>query len=304
MLELISNQCLTLPTICHKSEKHNESEIEHEQPTKGEFVMNDTKKTLRDKIVAEKVVAVMQEVKSIQKKGKNTYAKYDYATADDVFDAVRPIMAKHGLSIKYKIKKERTCTHRKVEFLILPVKMKFAGESGYVTHPVPLNTSGGSGVRLDAQMLQAAITYAEKYFLRARLLLAVGGIDLDEAAPKAEAAPAKKQTRKKAAPKQPPQEDRRDDIKVDNDFGVMQVNGVNLKDVEPDRETAVALWKYVEGIIRFEETDDAEALIEANFTEIVRIIPAGGLVQLAKAMDAKGIGKDLPDRFAKAGDKA
>ena len=55
--------------------------------------MNDTKKTLRDKIVAEKVVAVMQEVKSIQKKGKNTYAKYDYATADG---RVRCSAAHHG----------------------------------------------------------------------------------------------------------------------------------------------------------------------------------------------------------------
>ena len=267
------------------------------KPTKGEIVMNDTKIS-----VADKVVAVMKEVKSIQKRGKNTYAGYDYATADDVFDAVRPIMAKHGLSIKYKIKKERISTIRKVDFMIMPVAMKFAGEKGYVVHPVPLNTATKQGVRLDAQMIQAAITYAEKYFLRARLMLATGDPDLDAAAPQeVKPEPAKRKQTKKAPPKQ---EDRRDDIKVDNNFGVMQVNGVNLKDVEPDRETAVALWKYVEGIIRFEETDDAEALIEANFTEIVRIIPAGGLVQLAKAMDAKGIGKDLPDRFAKAGDKA
>lgn len=47
--------------------------------------------------LAASVVAVMAEVERLDKKEKNKFANYDFTSVDDFKDAMRPLMAKHGL---------------------------------------------------------------------------------------------------------------------------------------------------------------------------------------------------------------
>lgn len=49
--------------------------------------------------LATAVCAVMSEVKRLEKADKNEFAKYMFTSVDDFKDAIRPLMAKHGLSV-------------------------------------------------------------------------------------------------------------------------------------------------------------------------------------------------------------
>lgn len=47
--------------------------------------------------LAAKIAAVMSEIGSVPKTGRNDFHSYDYSTDDDVMQSVRPVMAKHNL---------------------------------------------------------------------------------------------------------------------------------------------------------------------------------------------------------------
>ena len=132
-----------------------------------------------------RIASVMADIRTVPKRGENKFAHYHYATADDVYDALRPILAKHGLTVWQKIHGIREFEHKGVAFLIMDVATGLDGEDPdtILPTPVPLNTAGTKGVRLDAQAIQAALTYAQKYYLRSRFLLATGDPDADADAP-------------------------------------------------------------------------------------------------------------------------
>ena len=43
--------------------------------------------------IAERIAAVMAEVGRVERDARNAHANYDYASADAVYDAVRPLLA-------------------------------------------------------------------------------------------------------------------------------------------------------------------------------------------------------------------
>ena len=138
------------------------------------------------KTITDRVCAVMAEAKAVRRDSSNRFAKYDYASADAVYDAVRPLLAKHGLGVRHEIEPIEKMEHRGVEFLILPIGVWLESTDGaeaIAHYRIPLNTSGQKGVRLDPQVIQAATTYAVKYFIRSRFLLNTGDPDADAAQP-------------------------------------------------------------------------------------------------------------------------
>lgn len=50
--------------------------------------------------VAAAVAKVMTEVRRLEKADKNTHANYKFTSVDDFKDALRPLMAKHGLTVR------------------------------------------------------------------------------------------------------------------------------------------------------------------------------------------------------------
>ena len=135
-----------------------------------------------DAAIATRVAAAMAEVPDpIPRDSRNQYASYDYASADAVFRAVRPVLAKHGLSVRqqeqsFELLDREKSTQVKVQYAI-----SFECPEGCGTPDVRTQTDQMKG----AQTLQAVATYALKYWLRSRLLLNTGDPDTD-AEPKAE----------------------------------------------------------------------------------------------------------------------
>ena len=151
--------------------------------------------------VTKRVAAAMSEISRIPKNGRNQHARYDYATADDVFATIRPILAKHELSVKHDARKPEMIrvpgAKEGKDVLFVPIRVWFDGEwpPAEYTH-IPLSFPTPQG-------MQAVITYAVKYWLRARLLLDTGEEDADAQStdgPATEPAPTRLEVPSKASP--------------------------------------------------------------------------------------------------------
>ena len=246
-----------------------------------------------------KITAVVADTKSIPRDGNNKFAGYKYATVDQVFESVRGSMSKHGLALDYQLMGLEEITHRNVGFLVLNVGVKFRGDDEYVTHPVPLNTAAKGGVRLDAQGIQAAISYALKYFLRSTLMLNTGDADLDAEAgqvvdPKDAPPPPKQQ---QSPPKTDNKKSGGDALRMVN--GQIFYGSLPLHECQQTRNLSVGLWKTLNGLIVDKDATDAQVveIIEKHETDIFRLVPARGLKSLAVEMKKRTLPSALIDRF-------
>lgn len=50
-----------------------------------------------DKNIFQRILAVMEDVKRVEKNKKNEEQKYNYASESDITDMIRPLLVKHGL---------------------------------------------------------------------------------------------------------------------------------------------------------------------------------------------------------------
>ena len=127
---------------------------------------------MTERTINDRITAVMGEMNNVPKDAFNAHGKYKYASADAVYDAVRPVLARHGLSVTYAMQPMEVFNVAQKETTILPVIVWFEGEERRAVNRIPLTF-------LTAQGVQAAITYAVKYFLKTRLLLNTGDADVD-----------------------------------------------------------------------------------------------------------------------------
>ena len=219
------------------------------------------------------IAKVMADAKAMKHDSTNKFAGYTYASADTVFEQIRPIMAKHGLAVETQIEGMRNFAHRGIDFAILDVGVRFVGEPQFCVHPVPLNTGSQKGVRMDAQLLQAAITYAIKYFLRGRLLLSTGDIDADTgeiqvakdgAVKGTQRAPAKKASHAHVA------------------GGEIFVDGYQLKDMRnPTKAQQRTLYVFL-------DKEGTQEVFDAQRKDIERIIPEAGFAKLVEKFGGEG----------------
>lgn len=119
-----------------------------------------------------RLAAAMLEITSVQKRGRNEFHKYDYATAEDVKRTARDALAKHGIAIfpamrDIKIEKAGKSSHTTIMF-----DMIVACESGSISVPWIAEA-------LDTQDkgISKCVTAGMKYFLINLLQIPTGSED-------------------------------------------------------------------------------------------------------------------------------
>ena len=256
-----------------------------------------------------RIAAAMAEITTVQKRGQNKFAGYDYATADDVYDALRPILARHGLTVWQRVVGLREIDHKGASFLVLEVATGLDGEDPdkIPPVPVPLNTTTTKGVRLDAQAIQAGLTYAQKYYLRSRFLIATGDPDADADAPqvvdasKEPKAPARKQ---KAAAEAAPIKIEINGPEVDwtivqlGEFSDTVLTAEMVSD--PDTWTKAHARAFYTTLHKHAKRkgDDVPDVLEVNADVIVRGIPYQGRITLATLWkQVKGVSPRLLEKL-------
>lgn len=125
-----------------------------------------------------KIANVMADVKRVEKRGRNDHFKYDFVTAEDVKDLVRPLLAKHGLALLPTIEGMERETKGNQVLTRLTVSFTLAcGETGETV------TSLWHGEALDNQDkgINKALTAVLKYYLINTFQVSTG----DEADPDA-----------------------------------------------------------------------------------------------------------------------
>ena len=228
-------------------------------------MMTSETKPYENSSVTKRVAAAMSEISRIPKNGRNQHARYDYATADDVFATIRPILAKHELSVKHDARKPEMIrvpgAKEGKDVLFVPIRVWFDGEwpPAEYTH-IPLSFPTPQG-------MQAVITYAVKYWLRARLLLDTGEEDADAQAPEPP-----------APPKQP---ENLSPIKCDPDGKLEMRDGSDI--MKHTDDTSVLRAIYSAAVYEITEADNTD-FIKTNLF-VLRKLPKSGRDAIAKRLE-------------------
>ena len=143
---------------------------------------------------SDRICAVMSEIAT--RVPHDAKFGYEYTTADAMYELLRPLLAKHGLVLRFNILDwtEETITPRsgkQVRWANIKAEFSFNDDDPEVRmQGVPLYGPQGYG---------AAVTYMQKYWLRGKLFLATGEGDVDGIEPVAPPVP----QRTKPTPRRP-----------------------------------------------------------------------------------------------------
>lgn len=144
-------------------------------------------KSPETKDLDEAISLVQQELKRAHKDKKNPHLKNEYASLESIIDTLRPITAKHGISIQQFPEFEGT---------IYVLRTRVAHKSGqYIVTSMPLLMA-----IVDMQKFGSAITYARRYSLSSIFCLATGEDDDDGEACVSKAAIIEKKEIKESKP--------------------------------------------------------------------------------------------------------
>lgn len=164
--------------------------------------------TLIDKTPLHKAVAaVMAEVHSLKKDEKNNHGSYNYVSVDSFKNLVRPLMAKHGLSMIMSETAFELVPIQNKNGVTMNAKITYAfqirHESGAEDDPehatIVLPLTG-------AQTAGAAKSYAIKEYLKGRFLVSTGDKDLIEGGADADAYKPQDYTAPKVTPNDEPEQ--------------------------------------------------------------------------------------------------
>lgn len=157
--------------------------------------------------LASALVKVQAELKSISKDSTNPHFRNKYASLDAITEAVRPVLAKHGLSL---IQGTTPVTEAEGRLTALTIESTLLHESGEwistaVTMPVgtvPTKDKQGNVISAEptAQTAGGATTYGRRYGLAALLALTTDEDDDGNQASTRAEAPAKAAPAAKPAP--------------------------------------------------------------------------------------------------------
>ena len=249
----------------------------------------------------QRIAGVMGEIAKIGRDAKNHHSGYNYASADAVYDALRPILAKHGVNVEHRVKGLKVATVRDVDFLCVKTWVRLRSQSGFDFHwskyEIPVNIQGKVGVRFDPQGVQAAVTYAVKYFLRSRLLLNTGEPDADANAPQEASRPAKSRPSATRRPAAKPEAKEASPFTVDaNSLGTPEFRAY-IKDGGTD--AAKATYRF---ILRNRKDPEARKAIVENLEVISAALPPAGqagLGQIVAGWEAAENPPPIVEKYAK-----
>lgn len=131
------------------------------------------------------LVAAQGEMPAIHRDRENSHFRNRYATLDSIVDAVRPVLARHGLAVASGVGTPHTSeAGTLLAFSVTTRLIHISGEwiESSVVLPIAKNDPQGAG---------SAVTYGRRYSLSALLSLATDDDDDGEAAVSHEAAPRK-----------------------------------------------------------------------------------------------------------------
>lgn len=126
--------------------------------------------------IAAAMALAQGEMRAVVKSGRNEYDKYDYAKLDDYVDVVRPVLAKHSLSLIFPIDEitqlegrptQKGGVERAVRVKCRLIIIHASGES------IELSAWGEGQDRAD-KAIYKAVTGARKYALAAAFNLSTG----------------------------------------------------------------------------------------------------------------------------------
>jgi hypothetical protein len=140
--------------------------------------------------LAESLAAAQAEIKAVVKDRTNPHYRNRYATLDAILDAVRPVLAKHGLSVV------QGASDTTQGFTVETYLLHSSGE--FIANVIAMPVS-----KQDAQGVGSALTYGRRYGVSALLALST---DEDDDGEQAVKPPAKKPD-PKPAPKAEAQAD-------------------------------------------------------------------------------------------------
>lgn len=112
-----------------------------------------------------KLAKILGKIGTIQKTGRNAYAKYDYYTEGDFFNTIRPLLAEASVFMFFSV----VSSSREEEITLVIVECTFVdGDTGVNF------TVRGQGQSTDKQGkgVYSATTGAMKYILQKNFLLA------------------------------------------------------------------------------------------------------------------------------------
>jgi hypothetical protein len=143
------------------------------------------------------LAAAQAEIKTVVKDRTNPHFKNRYATLDAIMEAVRPVLAKHGLSIVQGCTIPSEVDGRLVSFAVETMVLHSSGEFLANMVYMPL-------AKQSAQDAGSALTYGRRYGVSALLSLATDDDDDGEqaVAPTRQAAPAAAPRTSEASDKQ------------------------------------------------------------------------------------------------------
>ena len=213
------------------------------------------------------------EVHAVPKNAKNPHGKYAYASVDDVYHAVRVIMARHGLDIHVDFAQVRTevkpgAQGKDVLWLVVDALLWISCPEGAevpVKRHLRLPYTG-------PQATESAVSYLAKSFIRQRLQLETGEYDdeFERSEPPADA-PAVPAVSVEAL-----------------DDGLQWTLEPPDEPYELPREWAGPLWRALNRkIAPMSHEDAASWLARKGVADWYARLPEGGKVSLGAALDAK-----------------
>lgn len=120
--------------------------------------------------VSERVCAAKAEIGAVAKNGYNKHGGYQHATIDDVYEAVRLILAKHNLDLKLDISESQISESAKgTPWVHVKAAIGFDGEEPQ-RRPMSLPVNG-------PQTFEAINSYLSKQYIRARFQIPTGEYD-------------------------------------------------------------------------------------------------------------------------------
>lgn len=131
--------------------------------------------------VSERVCLAKAEVGAIPKNGFNKHGGYKHATVDDVYNACRPILAKHGLDLQLDIlecelshveSRDRDGNPKRTTWAHVKARMGFEGET-HQHRPFSVPVTG-------PQTFEIINSYLQKQYLRARFQIETGEYDEED----------------------------------------------------------------------------------------------------------------------------
>lgn len=123
--------------------------------------------------VYQRIHAVMNEIETIAKRGRNDFHKYDYATEADYVHALRPLLKKHGLVVIPKVGTPSLQRDEKGNFLAT-AEVTFTIINIDNPSDVAVATVVGQGSDKGDKAVYKLMTGAKKYFAALTFFVATG----------------------------------------------------------------------------------------------------------------------------------